>query len=878
MGDAGLDMMYGLVLESDRQWGEQAADFQLRDAHAIFSDERPHLHFLTRPRGGSKPLALDTPLPTPSGWTTMGAVCVGDWLLDENGHPTAVRHVGEVRLGEPCYRVEMAAGDSIVASADHEWVVEDRQIRANRGTDGLVTVTTAELRRGLRWGVRGDLRWGLPVGGAFSLPDADLPVPPYILGAWLGDGSSHSSRITVADSDRDELGAAFEMEGMPFVSALRKPGARCATWRFGNPMGTRSNGRGPSRYDAQMALRSLGVLGNKHVPTPYLRGSHKQRLALLRGLMDTDGHQKPASLSYFNTTSPALAEGVAELVVSLGWKVWRNEHRAVLNGRDCGPAYRVGFRADECPFNLARKAQRWSPPGKQAHRSENRTITAVEPVPSVPVRCIGVDSPSHLYLAGRSAVPTHNTTDLAGVALSWLAMEAPALSRGYVVASNSDQAAILIDAAAGFVARTPELESLTVENERIVAPNKAWVKVLSLSDSGAWGLRDARLLILDEFAQWPETRGAQRVYTAVRSTVQKTPGCRLVILTSAGEPSHWTYERVYQPAKTDPMWRVSETPGPVPWQDADDIEALRRELSPSEYARLVLNVWTEGEDRAVTEADYERAAEDCRPWGNAPPSIKGGGHRLHFPADNVRYIVTVDVGLVNDATVVTVAHKEPMTDDRHGPQQVVVDHIDRWQGSKNHHIPLEQVTRRVAELANEYRGARVYADPDQFMGSIQQLRKAGVRAESWAFTTTSVGQVATSLVQAFHNGQIRIPDYPELRDELLRVKLRESTAGVTRLDHDKGAHDDQAVCIGMACHLLVGGEQRSAGVWIAGHRRRAEKLADSADPEPTSPLVAHQASLGRRRRRAQRRSRPNHECSGSRCVVCAGVATGVAGR
>jgi phage terminase large subunit-like protein len=112
------------------------------------------------------------------------------------------------------------------------------------------------------------------------------------------------------------------------------------------------------------------------------------------------------------------------------------------------------------------------------------------------------------------------TTDLAGLALAWLAVAAPPMSRGYVVAANVDQAAILIDAAAGFVARTPALSgTVEVQNEKIIGPEGAWMRVLACSDSGAWGLRDARFLILDEFAQWPETRGAKRVYLAVRTTV-----------------------------------------------------------------------------------------------------------------------------------------------------------------------------------------------------------------------------------------------------------------------------------------------------------------------------------------------------------------------
>ncbi len=390
------------------------------------------------------------------------------------------------------------------------------------------------------------------------------------------------------------------------------------------------------------------------------------------------------------------------------------------------------------------------------------------------------------------------TSDIAGMALSWIAVAAPAKSRGYVVASNADQAAILIDAASAFVSRTPELEGVVeVEAERIVGTNGAWVKVLPQSDAGSWGLRDTHLIVADEFAQWPDTRGAKRVYSAIRSTVQKVPGCRFIILTSAGEPSHWSFE-IFQKGKNDPYWRVSEMEGPVPWQDPEDIDALRRELAPSEFDRLVMNIWSEGEDRAVSEEDYEAA------------SVLFGSLQ---PREGVSYIITLDVGIYNDATVICVAHREPLDPMRpDGPQRVVVDHLQRWKGSKKRPVQIREVIETLASMGPRYNRATVFADPDQAVGIVQELCQRGVNAKEWQFTTTSVGKIATALVLAFRNRQIHIPDTPALREELLSVRLRETTPGVTRLDHDKGAHDDQAVVIGMATHMLLG-----EAAWGVGH-------------------------------------------------------------
>ena len=464
------------------------------------------------------------------------------------------------------------------------------------------------------------------------------------------------------------------------------------------------------------------------------------------------------------------------------------------------------------------------------------------------------------------------TTDLAAVTLAHLAVDAPLRSRGYVVASNGEQAGILIDAAASLVARTPEIDGvLKVENEKIEAPNGAWVRILNLSDSGAWGLRDAHLLILDEFAQWPETRAAKRVYTAVRTTVQKTKGCRLVILTSAGEPSHWGHE-VYEQALGDPSWRVSEMPGPVAWQDPAEIEALRRELRPSEFDRLVLNIWSEDEDRAVSPEDYATAAREPVATNRAPQGLTGGGWRLHHPRPDRKYVITVDIGTRKDATVMCVAHAEPADpDDPKGPHRCVVDHLERWQGSRKRPVQLRDVETWLVTTASLFNRAEIHADPDQFVGTLQNLNRAGVKANEFVFSTSSVGQVATALVQAFRNQQVEIPDSAALKEELLRVRLRESSPGVTRLDHDRSGHDDQAVTIGMACHLLLSKSWGTGAAFQAMMRKQIgeRQQSDTArrDAEQLNRLI--RSRRGQPDRARERRQKAcQHRWRSETCVLC----------
>jgi hypothetical protein len=437
------------------------------------------------------------------------------------------------------------------------------------------------------------------------------------------------------------------------------------------------------------------------------------------------------------------------------------------------------------------------------------------------------------------------TTDLAGLALAWLAVAAPPMSRGYVVAANVDQAAILIDAAAGFVARTPALSgTVEVQNEKIIGPEGAWMRVLACSDSGAWGLRDARFLILDEFAQWPETRGAKRVYLAVRTTVQKTPGCRLVILTSAGEPSHWSYE-IWQKAHHDPSWRVADTPGPVPWQDPKEIEALRRELTPSAFSRLIENVWTAEEDRAISEEDWYLAAVPFRPA---------------VPVPGTRYVIAVDIGIYQDATVAVLAHAErEAPDNPRSTLRVVVDHVERWKGSRKKPVQLSAVEEWIVDASRKFNHAKVYADPTQFRGYLQNLRRRGVAAQEFTFSTQSVGDLASALVMAFRNRQITVPDTPDLREELLSVRLKQITPGVVRLAHDPLHHDDQAVTIGMVCQLLLGGTSGTTSAFLASLKEIAERK-ERTPLRPTDPLKLPV--------RTPRRTRCEHRWRGNTCVFC----------
>jgi phage terminase large subunit-like protein len=172
----------------------------------------------------------------------------------------------------------------------------------------------------------------------------------------------------------------------------------------------------------------MGLIGGRElrrVPAIYLRASAAQRLALLQGLMDADGWSTEGSNRVeFTTITKALASAVFELACSLGMQPFMGTGRAILSGMDCGPKYRVAWSTRTPVFRLARKRDRCNLSASQMSRSLRRYVVGVDPVPSVPVRCIEVDSPSHTYLAGRAMIPTHNS--LVGIhETAWLAQDNP---------------------------------------------------------------------------------------------------------------------------------------------------------------------------------------------------------------------------------------------------------------------------------------------------------------------------------------------------------------------------------------------------------------------------------------------------------------------
>ena len=337
--------------------------------------------------GLGKALALDTALPTPTGWTTMGEVRVGDQLLGADGRPATIVAATDVMVGRPCYEVEFSDGTRIVADAEHQWLTSSRTDR-RAGSQPSIR-TTEQLASSLRLrGKEARHNHAVATAAALDLPDAKLPFSPYALGVLLGSGHTNGTRLNCGDP---EIVMHLESDGLE-VKTTTTTGV-CSV----------------PETDVLTRLGVLGPLGDRHIPSDYLRASLAQRESLLAGLMDAVGTVTPTGALHFTSLNRQLAFDVQELVLSLGHRAAMTARRVEGKTDDTRTSYTLDWCTDRRVFRLESKHLQHKDLA-DASPVAHRWITSVTAVESVPVRCVEVDNDDHLYLASRSMIPTHNST------------------------------------------------------------------------------------------------------------------------------------------------------------------------------------------------------------------------------------------------------------------------------------------------------------------------------------------------------------------------------------------------------------------------------------------------------------------------------------
>lgn len=477
-------------------WQEQI----IRDIFGVVKEDG-NRQFLTAfveiGKKNGKELALDTPIPTPEGFTSMGDLQVGDIVFDEMGKPCHVVAKSEVDDKEQAYRITFKDGSSIVAGERHLWNAEYiyGKRKAVQWTTGEIYKRTMRYRQ--RFSDRPEAQREslirIPVCGALQTQEAEIPVDPYLYGYWLGKGSANRPEITVRNCDVDDL-IAF----IPYQLHNRYPQV-C----------------GGSEILVYFELKKILVpnFRDKVIRPEYLRASETQRWELLQGLMDSDGcigDRKAQSVHV--STIRQLAESVRELLWSLGIKNAMTTTPSTRRGVPTGETlYQIRFTTfDDQPTSRLRRKSERSRERVKLTRSCFHYLEDIQPISHpVKMQCIQVDSPSHQYLAGRSMVPTHNSELAAAVALYLLYADNEPSAEVYGAAADRQQASIVFDVANQMVRMTPALmkrSKIMGATKRIVNySNAGFYQVLSAEVGTKHGLNVSGL-VLDEVHAQPNRK------------------------------------------------------------------------------------------------------------------------------------------------------------------------------------------------------------------------------------------------------------------------------------------------------------------------------------------------------------------------------------
>lgn len=415
-------------------------DNEIRSILAAFCRAELSNVMLLADAGAGKALADDTLIPVNDArqYVPVGVLSVGDVVFDEQGAPCAVTNVFHQGM-KAAYKVTFLDGTSIVCNDEHLWAA--RTSWQHYQKQDYQTVSLSDMiDRGIHKEHRkpsGKLSWStewyIPVGGALCRDAVDLPLDPYALGALIGDGCMMKSHSTLHMSSSDEYVVNRVAQGIGAVGYCRVCDKNY-NWVFYRPEDYPHAKEGNARVKYLLWPEVLwfddehAFLGKKsierRIPRIFFSGSEEQRWELLRGLMDTDGSisgNDRLNCTYATNCS-GLAEDVCELATSLGMRVSLSS-RMRNDSLHMNKEYRVYFIVDIVTkskmFSLPRhleKLNKFARSGKKFHkRFDDLGVASVENLGyECPMTCITVDSPNHLYVAGKEHIVTHNTATVQG--------------------------------------------------------------------------------------------------------------------------------------------------------------------------------------------------------------------------------------------------------------------------------------------------------------------------------------------------------------------------------------------------------------------------------------------------------------------------------
>lgn len=413
----GLVLFYNLIF-SDRGW--ILPPHLIPVAKGLMDDRIRNLQILIGP-GGGKALHPDTKVLTPKGWIPIKNLSVGDSVTLPDGKSTA--KIRGVFFQEPSqlYKLTFSDGRVIRANKDHLWKVYNKKFtRDNRSKWRLRTTeelseyigndltthkneTNSENDLFVRKPMKGELAWYVPLVDPIESPEVGLPLPPYLMGCLLGDGSFASGTpiLTCFDKEMVDRIRLYEEEyDYEIKDRLCREGVYSLKRVF----------------DRIRDLKLEGTRSHtKFIPDIYMNGSLEQRWELIRGLFDTDGTVDKDKPSFsFCTTSPMLRDQVQQLIWSVGgiayvssrYTQYTNKNGDKVTGK---LAYNIQVRHPDPSlfFHLSRKKER----ARKTQYSDDlklRIVSIEKEVEESPSVCINIDHPDGLFIVDNYIV-THNS-------------------------------------------------------------------------------------------------------------------------------------------------------------------------------------------------------------------------------------------------------------------------------------------------------------------------------------------------------------------------------------------------------------------------------------------------------------------------------------
>ena len=471
-------------------------DYQVRLIQA-YHENKQCIAMLPRQMG--KALSNETPILTPTGFTKMGDLKVGDVIYGPNGKPTNITFITETMNNRKCYEIEFIHGEKIIADAEHLWTWVDPY-------KGEITGTTVELLERFEKFKSGSQSIHIKHTDLIEFESKPIPIDPYYLGLWLGDGGSKDLRITCTVEDYEEYRKIFNSRSLEVSSfTLDKRSDKTGTFYV----------KGGAK-----AFKELGVWGNKHIPDSYIFNNELVRSEIIQGLMDSDGTVEKNGVCRFYQSNERIARQVRLILSTLGIKSTLSSKPTTHKD-----VWTICFTTNDLDmFKLSRKLDRQRL-NKNYPKNTRIYIRNIVETTSVPVRCLQVDNDDHLFLAGETLVPTHNTT-CAVAYLLWFTMFVPDC-QVLIAAHKYEGARDIMDRYRFAYENLPDFIRAGVHSynrNTIEYDNGARIQATTTTENTGRG-KSLSLIYCDEFAFVQPPEKAKEFWTALSPTLATGGKC-----------------------------------------------------------------------------------------------------------------------------------------------------------------------------------------------------------------------------------------------------------------------------------------------------------------------------------------------------------------